>query len=171
MEPDSILRVIVVVHTEVGEVTRNGRSYKELLDNEIFFSNLVYVPPTPRFLYGTVVPLLLPSFTDLVWPLPDMNTSEAFRAKLYVDFQSVTKATIGSRMGHLQWFLPLHVFVDWFALAQNRWTSTRYVVKNPSEELFTSLMDPGWHQKIVLGKHIVRGRICMPTITFMYVLI
>jgi hypothetical protein len=72
-----------------------------------------------------------------------MHTSEAFRAKLRVDFQAVTKATTGSRMGHLQWFLPLHVFVDLFAPAQNsiRRTSTLYVVNNPSEELFMNLMD------------------------------
>ena len=47
VDPDSILGVIMVVHSDVGEATRNGRSYKELLDKTIFFSNLVYVLPIP----------------------------------------------------------------------------------------------------------------------------
>lgn len=168
VDPDSILGVIMVVHSDVGEATRNGRSYKELLDVGIFFSNLVYVPPTPGLLYGSVEPLLLPSFSDPEWPLPDMHTSEAFRAKLYADFQSVTKSTTGSRMGHLQWFLPLHVFVDLFAAAEDtmRRTSTLYIVENPSEEVFTSLMDPGWQTKVVFGKDIVRCTISLPSVTF-----
>lgn len=168
MEPDSILGVIVVLHSDVGEATRAGRSYTDLLNNGIFFSNRVYVPPTPGVLYGSTEPLLLPAFTDADWPLPDMHTSEAFRAKFRVDFQSVTKATTGSRMGHLQWFLPLHVFVDLFAPDGDnmRRTSTLYVLNNPSDELFASLMDPGWEQKIVVAKDIVRCTISMPSVTF-----
>lgn len=134
MDPDSILGPIVVLHSDIGEATRNGRSHSELLDNGIFFSNLVYVPPTPGLLYGNVEPLLLPAFTDSEWPLPDMHTSEAFRFKLRQDFQAVTKATTGSQIGHLQWFIPLHVFVDLFAPEEDnmRRTATLYVVNNPS---------------------------------------
>jgi len=88
VEPDSILGVIVVVHSDVGEATRNGCSYNDLLENGIFFSNIVYVPPTPGDLYGTTEPLPLPTFDDPNWPLPDMHTSEAFRAKFRADFQS-----------------------------------------------------------------------------------
>jgi hypothetical protein len=43
-----------------------------------------------------------PSFDDLAWPLLDIHCSEAFRAKFYFDFKGVTKARIGSGMGHLQ---------------------------------------------------------------------
>lgn len=168
MDPLSILGVIVVMHSEIGEATRNGRTHSELLENGIFFSNLVYVPPTPGVLYGSVEPLLLPPLSDPEWPLPDMHTSEAFRFKLRADFQAVTKATTGSRMGHLQWFMPLHVFVDLFACGEERIrrTSALYVVNSPTDELFTSLMDAGWHQKIVLGKDIVRCTISMDTVTF-----
>ena len=168
MVPDSILGVIIVHHTDVGEATRAGRSYNELLNNSIFFSNLVYVPSTPGQLYGSTELVLFPEFNDPEWPLPDIHTSEAFRAKLRADFQSVTKATTGSCMGHLQWFVPLHVFVDLFAPDGNnmRRTSTLYVLNNPSDDLFTSLMDPGWQQKIVVAKDIVRCTISMPSVTF-----
>ena len=168
MDPLSILGVIVVVHSEIGEASWNGRSYNNLLENGIFFSNLVYVPPTPGLLYGLVEPLLLPTLRDTEWPLPDMHTSEAFRFKLWADFQAVTKATTGSHMGHLQWFIPLHMFVDLFACEEEsiKRTTVLYVVNNPSNELFTSLMDAGWHQKIVFGKDIVRCTISIDTISF-----
>ena len=168
MDPLSILGVIVIVHSKIGEASRNGRSYNDLLENGIFFSNLVYVPPTLGLLYGSVEPLLLPTLSDPEWPLPDMHTSEAFRFKLWANIQAVTKATTGSRMGHLQWFIPLHVFVDLFACEEEsiKRTAVLYVVNSPSDELFTSLMDAGWHQKIIFGKDIVRCTILMDTVSF-----
>jgi len=147
VDPLSILGVIVVMHSEIGEATQNGRSYNKLLENGIFFSNLVYVPPTPGLLYGSIEPLSLPPFSDPEWLLPDMHNSEAFRFKLRADFQAVTKATTRSRMSHLQWFMPLHVFIDLFACEKERIRRTfvLYVVNSPSDELFTSLMDAVWH--------------------------
>jgi hypothetical protein len=60
-----------------------------------------YVSSTPGQLYGHLEPIELPSFDDLAWALPDMHGSEAFG----------TKVRTSSSMGHLQWFLPMHVMV------------------------------------------------------------
>jgi len=37
VEPDSILGVIVIVHSDVDEANYNGQSYNDLLENGIFF--------------------------------------------------------------------------------------------------------------------------------------
>lgn len=74
-------------------------------------------------------------------------------------------------MGHLQWFFPLHVIFGLFALAESyiKRLSTLYIINNRTKELFMSLMDLGWHQKIVLAKDIVRCIISMQILIFKYV--
>ena len=156
-----------MLHTEIGEAQRNGRAHSDLLENGIFFCGDTYVPPTPGQLYGHLEPIVLPPFDDPAWPLPDMHCSEAFRAKFYSDFKGVTKARTGSSMGHLQWFLPMHVMVDLFYVAQNlRQTPTMVVVNGPYEELFSSLMDPGWDSKSHCGKDIINCMVAKHTAKF-----
>ena len=136
-DPLSLLGIIVVLHTEIGEARRNGAAHSDLLENGIFFCGDTYVPPTLGQLYGHLEPIKLPSIDDHAWPLPDMHCIEAFRAKFYSNFKGVTKAMTGCSMGHLQWFLPMHVMVDLFHVAQNlRRTPTMVVVSGPDEDLF-----------------------------------
>ena len=77
--PTSVLDVILVLQHVVGEATRSGRDYKDLLDNGTFYLRAVYVPPSGSELYGSLEPLPLPELTDPDWPIPDIFTSEAFR--------------------------------------------------------------------------------------------
>jgi len=87
-----------------------------------------------------VVPLL--DFNDVAWPLPDMSTSEAFRAKLGQDFLMSMKPTTRSKMMHISWFMPEAIMVDLFASASSiRRTMTLFVFKDISNELIDSLMD------------------------------
>ena len=122
-------------------------------------------------MYGTIKPFLLPSFSVRDCAYLGMHMSKAFRMTLRVEFQSITKAATRSRTCHLQWYLPQYVFVDLFALAENntRQTSTMYNFNNPTKELFTSLMDLDLHQKMMIGKDIVRCAIFVNTITFRYI--
>ena len=87
----SILDVIFVMHHEVGEATRNGRAYKDLLEDGTFYLRAVYVPRSGNELYGSLEMLPLPELTDPEWPLPDMHTSEFFRRKLAVDIAAAIK--------------------------------------------------------------------------------
>ena len=156
-----------MLHTEIWEAQRNGRAHSDLLENGIFFCGDTYVPPTPGQLYGHLEPIVLPPFDDPAWPLPDMHCSEAFRAKFYSDFKGVTKARTRSSMGHLQWFLQMHVMVDLFHVAQNlRRTPTMVVVSGLDEDLFSSLMDPGWDSKIHCGKDIINCVVAKHTVKF-----
>ena len=160
VDPLLLLGIIVVLHIEIGEAQRNGRTHSDLLEFCFCFCWFVcccccytYVPPTPGQLYGHMEPIELSSFEDLAWLLPDMHCSEAFRAKFYADFKGVTKASTGSSMGHLQWFLPMHVMVDLFHVAQNlRRTPTMVVVSGPYEDLFSSLMDSGGTHKFIVAR-------------------
>ena len=46
VDPLSVLGVIVVLHTEIGEAQRNGRAYSDLLENGIFFVvTPMFLPP------------------------------------------------------------------------------------------------------------------------------
>lgn len=114
--------------------------------------------------------LLSPSFYPIGGPflaLLDMHISEAFKAKFWVDFRAVTKATTWSHIAHLQWFLPIHVMGDLFHVTINTCkTSTLYVVNKPSPELFDSLMVKGWHQKVHMKGNIIRCIIVAEIVTF-----
>lgn len=55
-------------------------------------------------------------------------------------------------MGYLQWFIPMHVLIDFFAISNNfKRTVTLFKVVQPEEALFDRMMDAGWDEKIVAG--------------------
>jgi hypothetical protein len=171
VDPDSILSVIYVLHIEVGEAIRNGRSYWSLLDNGTFFFKEVYVPPTTPELYWHLEPLPLPELDDPDWPLPDMDTSESYRTKIACEFRQVMKATMGSKFGRVHWFIPIHVFVDLFAVGSSYVpkTATLYIFAQPCTNLLSSLMDPGWNEKIEIGNaYIIKCTVSTPSMSFRY---
>jgi hypothetical protein len=152
MHPMSILDHILVLHHEMGKATRNGRQYRDLMENWRFYLRAIYVPPTTGQLYGELEPIPMPPLDDPEWPIPDMHTSEAYRRKLAADFSLVMKATTGNKVAHVQWFLPIHVIVDLFHPAKNsRRIATMYTFVSLSNMLFNSLMDPGWDEKHHIG--------------------
>lgn len=91
IDPKSILGIIVVVHAEIGELTRGSRSHRELLDDGVFFYNASYLPRTEASQFGQLDPILQSGFDSSEWSLKSMATSESFRAKLRIDFQNVMK--------------------------------------------------------------------------------
>ena len=99
--PSSVLEVILVLHQEIGEAARNGRSHKQLLENGTFFLRAVYVPQSGTELYGSLEVLPLPALTDPDWLVPDMHTSEAFRLKLATDIAAAMKGGSGSKAVHV----------------------------------------------------------------------
>jgi len=125
-------------------------THKQLLEESVFFYNVWYHPNKNG--YGYVEPILLPNFNDPSWPLPNMATSEAFRARLRSDFQSSMKHSTGNRQTHISWFIPIAVMIDLFSIASSiHKTRTLWIFKDLSEELFNSLMDKGWDVKVVHG--------------------
>lgn len=110
IDPASVMDVILVLHYEIGAaMIRSSRSYKQLLDNGTFFLRAVYVPKSGSSLYGSLEELHLPALDDPYWPLPDMHTSEAFRAKLATDIADSMKGGTGSKASHVKWFMPVHI--------------------------------------------------------------
>lgn len=169
VSPSSVLDVILVVHHEIGEASRNSKSSKQLLANGTFFLKAVYVPQSGTELYGALQPLPLPALTDPYWPIPDMHTSEAFRLKLAVDISSAMKGGTGSKAAHVKWFMPMHVMADLFAVAQDmRRTATMYIFKAPSKELFCSLMDSGWDEKWLAGQDVLKCAVSRGSVVFRY---
>ena len=170
VHPASIIGPILVLHAEIGEATRNGRSHVDLLDTGTFFLKGVYFPPVSPELYGKVEALLLPGFNDVEWPLPDMHTSEAFRTRLTADFANAMKASTGSSFAHQQWFMPIHVMVDLFAVSCDniRRTPTLFVLQSPSEALLSSLMNPGWSEKFHIGQDVIKCVVNRSSIVFRY---
>lgn len=169
VSPRSIVTVIVVHHHEVGEQSRGPRTHADLRDNGIYFYKYTYVPPTTGELWGALEEIPLPNLDDADWPLPDMSTSESFRAKLRSDFQRITKATTGSRMGHLQLFIPIHVTIDLLACSNRvRRTLTLLKVDEPEDALFDSLMDPGWDEKIHAGADVIKCKVLRSSVQLRY---
>ena len=168
MSPKSILDVIVVVHAEIGEAQHGNQSHKELLQNNVFFYNAKYIPQKSEAGSSNLKMLPLPSFDSPDWPLPDMVTTEAFRAQMRHGFWSSIKPTVGSRSTHIQWFIPIHVVVDLFLLANWHRTPTLFVFKNLNKQSFKSLMDDGWDTKITVGSDIVKCIVDQTSLVFRY---
>lgn len=98
---------------------RNGKTHTDLLEIRIFNCGDTYFPRTPGQLYDHLEHIEYLSFDDHAWPVLDMHCSEAFGTKFCFDFKIASKKKTGSSMGHLQRFLPMHVMVDLFIVAQN----------------------------------------------------
>jgi hypothetical protein len=131
IEIESITGVILVMHAEVGEAIHLTRTHRELLKEGIYFYSHTYHPTKALAVYNELIPIPLPPFKDPVWPLPDMASSEAFRAKFFYDFRKSMKSSTGSQSTHIQWFVPISVFVDLFAVADDICrTPTLFVIKD-----------------------------------------
>ena len=169
VHPQSILGVIVVMHSEIGELTRGNRLHSELLADSIFFYNALYKPRREPGGFGRLEPIALPSFDSPEWPLPDMSTTESFRAKLRQDFHSSMRPTTGSKQTHLCWFMPIGVFVDLFFIGSNMHrTKTMFVYKHASDELCASLMDSGWDSKVTFGADVLKTIVARDSLKFRY---
>lgn len=169
LDPKCIEGVISVTHAEVGELMRGNRLHKELLHDGIFFYNALYVTQTPGTQFGRVEPIPLPSFNSTDWPLPDMSTTEAFRARLRLDFQNAMRPTTGSSQTHLSWFMPICVFIDLFAAAHTfQRTPTMWIFKEVSDQLCQSLMDGGWDSKVTFGADVIKCMVAKPSLIFRF---
>lgn len=170
IDPLSILGIIVVVHGEIGELTRGFRTHTELLEENVFFYNAQYIPRRGGQQYGQLIPIPLPPFDSPEWPLPDMTTSEAFRSKLRHDFWIAMRPNTGSKQTHLSWFMPIGVFVDLFSAAEDNMhrTPTMFFFRNLSDNLCSSLMDDGWDEKITYGADVIKTVVHRPSVTFKY---
>ena len=164
-----MLNVILVLYHEVGEAARNGRSHKQLLENGTFFLKAVYVPQSGSCLYGSLEELPLPGLGDPNWPLPNMQTSEVFRARLAIDIAEAMKGGSGSKATHVKWFMSVHVMVDLFAVADNiRRTATMYIFKTPLATVLSSLMDVGWDEKFQTGQDVLKSMVSKASMVFRY---
>ena len=129
----------------------------------------MYVPHTGSELYGSLEALPLPELTDVFWPIPDMHTSEAFRLKMSQDVVATMKGSTGSKVAHVQWFLPVHIMADLFAVADSiRCTSAMFLFRSPSALLLASLMDSGWDEKWQSGQDIIKCVVNRGSVGFRY---
>ncbi|CAM6129340.1 unnamed protein product [Calypogeia fissa] len=170
-EPTSILDVVLVLHVTFGEATRGSRSHKGLLDSGVFFYDAHYMPPVRTGKVGKVMSITFSRLKDPTFPVPDMTTSEAYRARLFSDFHMGMKASTGGRVCRLSWFLPIHVMADLFSVQSSvgmHQTKTLFVFKPASEELLASLMDSGWDVKIEAANDIIKCRVVKSSIAFRY---
>ena len=155
------------MHAEVGELIHHDRSHRELRDASIYFYRWIYAFAVGHRLYGQLEEIPLPSFNSLSWPLPDMSTSESFRAKMRLHIRLAMKPNTGSRRSHVQWFMPLTVFIDLFASAVNRVRSpTLFTIRNLEAGSFDDLMDKGWNQKVTEAGDIIRCSVNLPSVVF-----
>jgi len=167
VDPKCILGLIVVMHAEIGELTRGSRSHKDLLQVGVFYFNAEYFPRISVHGFGHLKPIPLPKFDSVDWQLPDMSTTESFQAKLRFDFQNVMKPSIGSKQTHIPWFMPLGVFIDLFAAASEfHRTASMWVFKHVQEPLCQSPMDHGWNSKI--GADVIRCTVQQESLVFRY---
>ena len=126
VHPSSLIGVLYVLHADIGEPTRNGRSHKELLHDSLFYYNAMYYPRVGNQKYGRLEPIPLPAFDDPSWPLPDMSTTEA-STLVRVSFVKYTRRS--SRASHIMsWFLlSPQPFMKFFVA----WTMSIHTLSDP----------------------------------------
>jgi len=169
LDPKCIEGVICVTHAEVGELMRGNRPHKELLGDGVFFYNAFYVTGTTETQFGRGEPIPLPSFNSPEWPLPDMCTTEAFRARLRFDFQNAMRPNTGSSQTHLSWFMPIGVFIDLFATTDTiQRTANMWVFKQVSDALCQSLMDGGWDSKVTFRANAIKCTVARASLIFRF---
>ena len=153
-----LLDIILVLHHEVGEATRNKSLHHDLMDTGTFYLRAVYVPPARVELYGQLEPILLPALDNSAWPIPEIQILEAFRYKLATDFATGMKPLTRSANTHIHWFMPIHIMVDLFPIATEdvRRTTTMYIFQHPSPDLLNDVMDSSWKEKLVVGHDITK---------------
>jgi len=167
IDSKSVTGVICVTHAEIGEATIGEQTHKQLLEESVSFYNAWYHPNQRGYRRTEAIPL--PAFDDPNWPLPDMATTEAYRACLRVDFLSSMKQSTGNKQTSLSWFMPLDVMIDLFAISNSiHKTRTLFVFKDLSEELLNSLMDKGWDMKISSGADEIKCMVDRESIIFKY---
>lgn len=110
-----VLDVIVVLHVEIGELSKGIRTHRQILKARLFFYNSKYCPPKDGRPYK-LTPLPLLALDDPSWPIPDMLTSEGFRDRLFADFQKAMKPNTGDQGNALKWYMPFHYMVDLFSI-------------------------------------------------------
>lgn len=143
----SLSGIIDVIHSEIGKLQYKGRTAKELADSGIFFYDAMYIPDLNGRI-GKLECIPLPSFQDNEWWIaPNDNIIKSFRSKLYNDIQKSLKISTGSKNVHLNWFVPLSLFVNAFSITEVRRTPTLFICKNLSDDFFLEFMDKGWDQK------------------------
>lgn len=88
-----------------------------------------------------------------------------------MEFQRAMKPSTWSQIVTLKWYMPMHVLADLFSAQCNKdmhRTPTLFVFKPILEALFSSIMDPGWDLKIVLGNDLIKCRVLQDSMTFRY---
>jgi hypothetical protein len=140
------------MHAEVGEAIHLGRLHREFLKEGIYFYNYNYHPAKSPAIYGKLVPILLLELSYLSWPLPNMQSSDSFKAKLFYDFRRCMKASIGSLNMHIKWFMPIGIFVDLTAIVNKiHRTPTLLIIKKLANNTFSNLMDDMSKQMTLSG--------------------
>lgn len=159
-----------MIHADIGELTRGDRTHKDLLEDSVFFYNHQYIPTRSSSSYGKIKPIPLPKFDSPEWPLPDMSTTESFRAKFRLDFQNAMRPGTSSKLTHLSWFLPIGVFVDIFHVAENRIQKTKvmWIIKDVDDDLCASMMDKGWDLKITKAADVIKTVVHQQSLRFRY---
>ena len=106
--------VINCIQSFIGEQQYKGRKHADLAKVGIFFYDHFY-HVSNSLDSCSIERLPLPSFISVEWALPCSNISEAFRCRLFHEFQKGLKANSPSRYVKVKVNMPIEVLIDFFA--------------------------------------------------------
>ena len=135
------------IHIDYGRLLYAGCSANELAANEVFFYDATYEVPRGTG-YGNLIPMSAPTVDSLEWPIRDALLVASFRRKIECDVKSAMKCTYGSHRATLTWFVPIHMFVSLFKIADPRRTPTMWIAEGV--RALQHFLPHGWDTKVVL---------------------
>ena len=117
-------------HAKIGKQMYKNLSGTVLAKQGIFFYDSIYRVPRAATGFGAIQPYALPALDSCEWPIPTIDTSEAYWFKIYKEVQNSLRGKIGNRQVKISFFMPLQVYIDLFSDERIRRTLTMLVCKS-----------------------------------------
>ena len=125
----------------------------------------MYKAPRAVTGFGTIQPYVILTFDSPEWPIPTIDTSEAYRYKIHKDVQKSLRGNVGNRQVRISIFMPLHVYIYLFSNEIIRRTLTMLICKS---ETCLDFLEKNWDIKNDAGiicKIVRESLICKYTLT------
>lgn len=135
------------MHKGIADVMYANKPPTFFKTMELFVYFAEYHVPTKDGSHGHLQDLPIPAIRSLEWEVPDAATLSSFRYKIKDDIlKAMTPGRISRRI-KIQWFIPLHVFVDVFKSMDLQRTKTMWLNRRLSSCELDNHIDEGWNIK------------------------
>lgn len=144
---ESLSGTFKAIHKGIADVMYADKppSFYKSVDLFVYFAE--YRVPSREGVHGELYDIPIPTIMSLEWEAPDPNTITSFKSKIKDDILKAMSPGRISRRIKLQWFLPIHVFVECFKTMELERTRTMWLNRRLSLTDLDTVLGEGWSTK------------------------